>query len=88
MLKNIKFLGVIAIIAGSISTLLCLIPMGFVIALPVGFIGMIISGVYVFIDTKTDLNKKKITPGIIGMLLSSVPVLFILLFTIIRYFKN
>jgi hypothetical protein len=88
MTKNIKILGYFSIAIGIIAALLCIIPMGFLFALPIGFIGMILSGIYVFIDTKNNINTKKITAGIVGMLLSSIPVLFILLFTIISFFKK
>ena len=88
MQKKLKVLGIVSLIIGSIAALLCLFPMGLIVALPVGFIGMIVSGIYVFIDTKNDVTNKKITPGIIGMLLSSIPVLFILLFIILGSFKH
>jgi energy-converting hydrogenase Eha subunit C len=88
MQKKIKLLGIISIIIGSISALLCLSPRTLILALPVGFIGMICSCVYVFIDTRDGINSKKITLGVIGVILSSIPVLLILTFTIIHYFKN
>jgi hypothetical protein len=88
MQQQIKGLGIIAIVLGSAAALLCLFPKQLIIALPIGFMGMICSGVYVFIDTRNEINKKKITPGIIGMLLSSMPVLLILIFIILSRFKN
>lgn len=59
---------------------------GLFMALALSFIGMICSSIYVYLDTKYEINTKKITPGIIGMLLSSVPVLMILASIIIRSF--
>ncbi len=90
MNKKIKILGIVSIIVGSITALLCILPIarGLFIALPLGFTGMVCSGIYVFIDTKNQIGSKKFTPGIIGMLLSSAPVLLIIAFTIINYFKH
>jgi hypothetical protein len=87
--KQLKLLGIASIVIGSISALLCLTTIQwFIYAIPLGFVGMMCSGIYVFIDTKNEINKKRITPGIIGMILSSVPVLFILTFMIIHHFNK
>jgi hypothetical protein len=59
-----------------------------VIALPIGFLGMICSAIYVYIDTKNEINTSTITPGIIGVLLSSTPVLLILILIGYNYFKQ
>ncbi len=88
MQKKLKILGIAAIVIGCMAGLLCIVPRGFFIAIPVGFIGMICSGIYVFIDTRQEINTKKITPGIIGMLLSSLPVLFMLTFMILKFFNT
>lgn len=87
--KRLKVLGIISIIIGGLAAILCISTIsGFLYAIPLGFIGMVCSGIYVFIDTRNEINKKKITPGIIGMVLSSLPVLFILSFMIIRHFNK
>lgn len=87
--KRLKVLGIISIVIGGFAALLCISTIsGFFYAIPLGFIGMVCSGFYVFIDTRNEINKKKITPGIIGMVLSSLPVLFILSFMIIRHFNK
>jgi hypothetical protein len=85
-----RLLGFISIGVGSIAALLCLYPSirSLLIALPVGFAGMVCSGAYIFIDTKHEINTKKLTPGIIGLMLSSAPVLLILAFIIINYFNH
>ena len=90
MEKKLKVLGIVSIIIGSIAALLCISPMhsSILMALPIGFAGMVCSCIYVFLDTKNEINTKKITPGIIGILLSSAPVLLILTFIIINYFKH
>jgi hypothetical protein len=90
MEKKLKVLGIASIIIGSIAALLCVSPMhsSILMALPIGFVGMVCSCIYVFLDTKNEINTKKITPGIIGILLSSAPVLLVLTFIIINYFKH
>jgi uncharacterized membrane protein YeaQ/YmgE (transglycosylase-associated protein family) len=88
MSKKIKTLGIVSIVMGIIAGLLCITPRGLFFAIPLGFIGMICSGIYVYIDTKNELNKKNITPGIIGMALNSLPVLFILSFLIINHLRK
>ncbi len=86
--KKLKLLGILSIILGATAALLCLFPSGFIVAMPIGFFGMISSGIYIFIDTRDEINTSKITPGIISMALSSIPVLLILTFTIINHFKH
>lgn len=86
--KKLKLLAVLSLILGVLAALFCLFPGGLIIALPIGFLGMIASSVYIFIDTRDEINTAKITPGIIGMLLSSAPVLLILTFIIINYLKH
>jgi len=90
MHKKLKTLGIVSIVIGSVTALLCItpIPGSQILALPIGFIGMICSCIYIFIDTKKEINTKKFSPGIIGLLLSSSPVVLILAFTIINYFKH
>jgi hypothetical protein len=78
MQKNIKILGIACIVIGLIASLLCLIPFGLFLSLPVGFLGMITSTIYVYIDTKNNINTKRFTPGIIGMILSSIPIVIVL----------
>ena len=86
--KKLKVLGMLSLLFGVAAASLCLIPKGFIMAMPVGFFGMISSSIYVYIDTKNQVNTKSITPGIIGMILSSIPVVLIITFTLINHFKN
>jgi len=87
--KKLKILGVSSIIIGGITAILCITTIqGLFYAIPIGFVGMICSGAYVFIDTRNEINKKKITAGIIGMILSSIPILFMLSLMIIHHFKS
>ncbi len=86
--KKLKLLGIASVAFGAAAALLCLTRGGIIFALPLGFIGMVTSGMYVFIDTRDEINTSKITPGIIGMLLSSIPVLLIVSVTIINSLKH
>lgn len=78
MQKKIKILGIASVAIGIIAILLILVPYGLFLSLPVGFLGMILSTIYVYLDTKYSINTKKLTAGLIGMLLSSIPILIVL----------
>jgi len=79
MNKNLQILGVAAVCLGFLSAVLCFLPYGLFLSLPTGFLGMISSTIYVYYDTKHQINTKKITPGIIGIILSSIPIISILI---------
>lgn len=79
MQKRIKILGYVCIAMGLIAAMLCAFPFGIFYAIFAGFLGMIISVIYIFIDTKNQINTSRITPGIIGLFLSSFPVLLLIL---------
>lgn len=87
MEKKIKILGIAALSLGAIASILCILPYGLVLSLPMGFLGMISSTIYVYFDAKHQINTKKITPGIIGILLSSIPIILILVIIIMSRFK-
>lgn len=87
--KKLKVLGIISLIIGSITAILCVTTVqGLFYAIPFGFVGMIASGAYIFIDTRNEINKSKITSGVIAMILSSTPVLIMLSLMIISRFKS
>lgn len=90
MQNKFKLLGILSIGIGMLTALLCILPIAgaAVISLPFGFVGMICSCIYIFIDTQKELSTKRFTPGIIGLLLSSTPVILILFFSIINHFKH
>lgn len=85
MEKKLNIIGIVSITLGIIAALLCITPIAFAVfyAILAGFLGMIFSSVYVYIDTKNEINSKKLTPGLIGMFLSSIPILFMLAIIII-----
>ncbi|MBL7883689.1 MAG: hypothetical protein JNL69_06445 [Bacteroidia bacterium] len=84
MKQTVRILGISSLSIGTLATLVCFFPYGIFIGLMLGFIGMITSTIYIFLDMKHEINTKKITPGLIGMFLSSVPVLIVLAITIIK----
>ena len=76
MQKNLKTLGIVSISIGCVAAILCVVPGA--------FIGMLSSGIYVFIDTRHEINTNRVTAGIIGMGLSSMPILFMLAILILK----
>jgi hypothetical protein len=78
--KKLTVLGYICVGLGILAALLCVIPLSFGVfyAILAGFLGMVTSSVYVFIDTRNEINQKKFTAGVLGMILSSIPILFML----------
>ncbi|MGB3948439.1 MAG: hypothetical protein WBM13_10670 [Bacteroidia bacterium] len=88
--KKIKLLGWVSVTVGTLAALISIYPspVSLIIALPLGFIGMLCSSIYVYIDTTHDINSKKITPGIVGIALSSIPVLIILIFIIYNFLNH
>ncbi|MBK7182852.1 MAG: hypothetical protein IPH89_07890 [Bacteroidetes bacterium] len=82
MKKTVQILGIVSLILGILAAVVSFLPYGLMIGIMIGFVGMIISTIYIFLDMKHEVNTKKITPGLIGMFLSSVPVLIILGITI------
>jgi hypothetical protein len=78
--KKLRILGFVCVGLGTIAALLCITPIAFGVFLAIlaGFLGMVSSAIYVFIDTRNEINKNKFTPGVLGMILSSVPILFML----------
>jgi hypothetical protein len=78
MENKLKIIGFVALIFGTLAAALSILSIGIFFALLAGLLGMITSAIYVAIDTRYDITKKKITIGIIAMLLSSVPILLML----------
>ncbi|OFY82489.1 MAG: hypothetical protein A3F72_00240 [Bacteroidetes bacterium RIFCSPLOWO2_12_FULL_35_15] len=87
MKKTVTILGTISVVLGITSALLCLLPnKGILFAIMVGFLGLLVSNIYIFLNTRHQINKKLFSPGLIGLLLSSTPVLFILFFILKQKF--
>jgi FtsH-binding integral membrane protein len=88
MEKKLKVLGIVSLLFGALAALFCLFPGGIMLAIPIGFLGMIASSAYIYFDTRDEINKSVITSGIISMFLSSIPVLLILAIIIKNHFKH
>jgi len=84
MKKRLKILSISSISLGvlaaglSLLTFVISFPFAFFFAILIGFLGLISSTFYIFIDTKYQINTKRFTPGVIGMILSSTPILFMI----------
>ncbi len=87
MHQKIKILGIASVILGALAALLVVVPYGLFLSLPAGFLGMLTSTSYVYLDTKHQVSTKKISPGIIGILLSSIPIIIVLAIIIMSKIK-
>jgi hypothetical protein len=88
MEKKLKVLGIVSVTIGIVAALLCVVPpYGVLLALPVGFIGMICSSVYIFLDMKHNIGTKKFTAGVMGVILNSLPILFVLIVVIMTHYQ-
>jgi hypothetical protein len=77
MEKQLKILGTICLFLGISATILPFV-FSLTLSIPVGFLGLMASTAYVYLDTKNSVNAKKFTIGIWSMILSSVPILLVL----------
>ncbi|MEO6303537.1 MAG: hypothetical protein ABIP51_10215 [Bacteroidia bacterium] len=79
-----KILGYLSVIIGALAALsIYRIQFAFY-GIAVGILGFIISGINVFLNTKYYYEEEKYPKGYLGMVLSSVPVLF-MLFVIMKH---
>jgi len=83
MTKTVNILGIISIIIGLAAAILCIIPYGIFYAIPTGFAGFVCTTVYIGLNMRHQVNTKKLNPGIIALLLNSVPLIYILIGVII-----
>jgi hypothetical protein len=82
MNNKIKILGNVSIALGVLTCLLCIKTLHF--AMPVGFIGMLCSVLFIYLHEKQTEKTFSIRPGIIAMFLSSIPVLIVLFYSFIK----
>ena len=81
MEQRLKIIGYISVTLRALAALLC--PFAIFYGIIAGFFGMIVSTIYIFIDTRNEINTRRFTAGMLGMLLSSIPILFMLAIIII-----
>ena len=85
MQQKLKILGIASVGIGLISAALIFFGIkGLFLSLPVGFLGMVCSCIYIFIDTKYAINKHKFTIGVWGVLLNSIPIVLIMILVFLR----
>jgi hypothetical protein len=79
-----KILGYLSLVIGALAALsIYRIQFSFY-GILLGLLGFIISGINIFMNTKYYSEEEKYPKGYIGMVLSSVPVLF-MLFVIMKH---
>lgn len=78
MHKAITILGNACMCLGLLSAILCAIPGMLFPAIGSGFLGFVTTSVYIGLNTRYQVNQKKLNPGMIGLLLNSIPLLFVL----------
>lgn len=79
-----KALGYLSIIIGALAALSIYKLQFAFYGIGLGILGFIISGINIFLNTKYYYEEEKYPKGYIGMLLSSLPVLF-MLFVIMKH---
>ena len=79
LFKVYKFSGILSLIFGIIGAC-CLVSIRTVpIGLLFSILGFITAGINVFLDTKHEFSGKKYPLGYAGMILSSLPVMFLMI---------
>ncbi|MBL7894358.1 MAG: hypothetical protein JNK50_03620 [Bacteroidia bacterium] len=82
--KLYKIAGMLSIVFGVLGAV-CLVNIRTVpAALLLAVTGFIFAGINIFIDAKYEIHDRKFPLGYIGMILSSLPVLFLLAFIFLR----
>jgi len=86
MIKTLRVLGILAILFGLIASISVFIINPYWPFIPVisGFLGFLMSSIYVFINSRNQSNQGFFNPGLIGMLLSSVPIIFFFILVLTR----
>lgn len=80
MIKTTRAVGIVAITFGLIASIFAFIHIMWpMIAVVAGFLGFLFSSVYIFLNARYSVNTKTFNPGTIGLLLSSVPVIFFII---------
>lgn len=75
MVKKVRIIGYLAICFGLIACVFTFIQWNWpAISVISGFFGFLFSTIYTLLNTKHEVNKHPFNPGIIGLLLSSTPI--------------
>lgn len=73
-----KLSGILSIVFGTLSCIILMKPFLILFALLSAIIGFVFSTINIYINAKYEISKKSFSFGYIGMMLSSFPVIFLL----------
>ncbi len=77
-----KLSGYASILLGIIATASIINPHYLIIGLLCSIVGFVFSTINIYLNTKYEITKKSFSLGYIGMMLCSVPVVFLLILII------
>jgi hypothetical protein len=77
-----KLSGILSLVFGTLSCLILIKPYLLMFALLSAIIGFIFSTLNIYMNAKYEITKKAFSFGYIGMMLSSFPVIFLLVIII------
>lgn len=77
-----KLSGILSLVFGTLSCLILIKPYLLMFALLSAITGFVFSTINIYINAKYEITKKPFSMGYIGMMLSSFPVIFLLVLII------
>jgi len=77
-----KLSGILSLVFGTLSCLILIKPYLLMFALLSAIIGFIFSTLNIYMNAKYEIIKKTFSVGYVGMMLSSFPVIFLLVLII------
>jgi hypothetical protein len=77
-----KLSGILSLVFGTLSCLILIKPYLLIFALLSAIIGFIFSTLNIYMNAKYEITKKAFSVGYVGMMLSSFPVIFLLVLII------
>ena len=77
-----KLSGILSLVFGTLSCLILIKPYLLMFALLSAIIGFIFSTLNIYMNAKYEITKKALSVGYVGMMLSSFPVIFLLVLII------
>ena len=77
-----KLSGILSLVFGTLSCIILIKPYLLMFALLSAIIGFIFSTLNIYMNAKYEITKKAFSVGYVGMMLSSFPVIFLLVLII------
>jgi len=77
-----KLSGILSLVFGTLSCLILIKPYLLMFALLSAIIGFVLSTLNIYMNAKYEITKKTFSVGYVGMMLSSFPVIFLLVLII------